>query len=149
MIVTYRTVKTAVVLWATLSIVVAGFSGMVICISEDGHFAMEIAHHGRCDGQAEAPTHGGQPSTATLCIGDSDGGGDCVDLSLPVDSMSHSVTKLRRADTLKGSLSRLPVEARVAATDASIRPGAPSVPRSAAQCLSPSLRMQSTIVLRI
>jgi len=140
--------KAAVVCWLCATVIVSGASGMVLCIGENGHFALEPAHSGRCQGRDEAASHRGQPAAARLTLENTDNG-DCVDVSLSSDNMSHLTKKLRRSRLLKSKPYRTLATAFTTPPDTAVGSVAPTARCAAPPRPPPSLLAQRTIVLRI
>jgi hypothetical protein len=123
---------------------------MVLCIGADGHIALEMAHEGRCQDAADAPGHDHSGDLALMAVGSSDCCGDCVDLSLASDAMSHPMPQLRQGQTptdalisiLAASFTQAPLGTRIDLSPLLL-------PRCDPSRASPSLLAQRTVVLRI
>ena len=91
-----KALKTFAVVWVALAVTIVGVSGIVICIGSDGHFAFETAHHGRCPGRPDGEGHAQHEASAPISDAATSCCGDCVDVSLSMDSMSHVAKNMRQ-----------------------------------------------------
>jgi hypothetical protein len=123
---------------------------MVLCFGADGHFALEMAHQGRCQDGADEHGHSRQGVAEVLASSDADCCGPCVDVSLSSDTMSQPITEVRHSLTASDHLAKVFSAASVEAiVDAKIDQEPPLVLVSGALRTPPALLAQRTIVLRI
>ena len=145
-----KALKLITVSWITLAVMASGASGMVLCFGADGHFALEMAHQGRCQGGAETHGHDRTGAMELVASADSDCCGSCVDVSLSSNEMSQPMTEVKHSLTSSGHLDKVFPAASVEAISApEFDLGPPVVPMRAALHTSPALLAQRTIVLRI
>ena len=147
---TMKALKLIAVSWITLAVTASGVSGMVLCFGADGHFALEMAHEGRCQGAAD--THGHDRPAAMQLVASANGDccGSCVDVSLSSGEMSQPMTEVRHSLTSSDHLDRTFSSASVEAIiDVQVDPGPPLVSMGAALRAPPALLAQRTIILRI
>ena len=105
----FNYLKVIVAGWAMLSVLISGTSGMVLCIGEDGHIAIEPAHHDTCHNTCET---GNKHRTPEPLIKEHAGEYDCnscIDLALSLDHALHitapSTTSRSITRTLKNATS--------------------------------------------
>jgi len=144
-----NTLRMLAVSWAVLAVTVSGLPGLVLCISPDGHFALEMAHQGHCHDAADVSGHEHQAAAEVLSGVDA-GCCDCVDVSLPSDSMLQPVSEVRHGFWTEIDLGNVLAAPSVdAVVDTAIGPGSPRGPARTPLRASPALLAQRTIVLRI
>jgi len=130
------------------TLLVSGSSGIVLCVGDDGHFAVEPAHTGGCD-RTDSAVGGAHGETALSVVNSGVSGvGACVDVSLGLDNVSHVVKDVRHDRLLKTSFSKSLSAGYAAMTFADGR--SPRISAFAAtHGTSQALQAQRTIVLRI
>jgi hypothetical protein len=145
-----KALKVVAVSWIALAVTASGVTGMVLCFGADGHFALEMAHQGRCQTTAGTHGHEQQASAEMLSGANADCCGSCVDVSLSSDTMSQPMTEVKHSLTASDHLSNV---FSAASVEAIVAPkfdmGLPLVPMRASLRTSPALLVQRTIVLRI
>jgi hypothetical protein len=148
--------RCALTVWMSMVVLVSGAGGMVLCIGEDGHVALEADHAGHCLPEhhsaspaacdAECDDHGctGLELTAADC-----GGHDCVDVDLATDQALPLAIKTSPAPRPNASpTDLLPVPQLLAGTIDS-HAGHSWLHGWDPSGSSPSLDAQRTVVLRI
>jgi len=158
MYVTRKAMRIVLAGWMSMVVFCAGISGMVLCIGEDGHVAIEVDHAGHClpSDHDHSPTpvncdaacddHAciGLELTATDC-----GGHDCLDIDLASDHALPLVLKISPAPRVSMTpTDLLPVRQHLAGTIGS-RTARSWLHGWDTPGLSPSLAAQRTTVLRI
>jgi len=116
-----RALRIAAVSWMALVVTAPGLSGMVLCIDAEGHFALEIAHQGRCRGQVESGNHRRHVGSSLVSSASVACCGDCVDVPLSLDTVSQLVKVVRHNRPLKGTMFSSLAEVCVAADGNSLR----------------------------
>ena len=89
-----------------ISLLVFNSSGMVLCVGDDGHIAVEPVHNEHSDHPADETAqthHGGDHSTPFPVENDS---GGCVDVSLDLDKASQITKDLKLGHLLKDAFSK-------------------------------------------
>jgi hypothetical protein len=148
--VTFKILKLMAVSWFTLAVTASGLNGMVLCFGADGHFALEMAHEGRCQGASDRHGHGRPDALELVASAGADCCGSCVDVSLSSDEMSQPMTEVRHSLTASDHLDKVLSAASVeAAIEVQTNPGPLLVSMGAALRASPALLAQRTIILRI
>lgn len=145
-----KALKVIFVAWISLAVMASGVSGMVLCIADDWHFAVEPAHQGRCDraGNSAGRAHGEAALSVASAV--MSGVGACVDVSLSSDTMSQPMSLVRHSLTVSDHLAKVFSAASVVAMIVvEIDMGPPLVHMTAPLRTSPALLAQRTIVLRI
>lgn len=132
----------------TAGMLLSGSSGMVLCIGDEGHIAVEPAHRGHCDRTGKTDD-GAQAEAALAGTGYAvNGAGECVDLPLGLDNISYIAKKVRHERILKHNVSKDLSAGCLARTNSeehrTRKPAYGDIPR-----LSPALFAQRTIVLLI
>ncbi|MDA0321964.1 MAG: hypothetical protein O2923_04510 [Verrucomicrobia bacterium] len=136
--------KIATVCLIAIAMTVSGVSGMVLCLGDDGHIAIEVVHREPCSYPGEVPTGG---SGCITRIAETVAG-DCVDVSISSDKALRFTKDVRHDRLLKHAGSRDLTTGPAALAFADCRKtqrlahGAPPGPAYA-------LLAQRTIVLRI
>ena len=142
-----KTLKIMMISWSALAVTASGMSSVVLCIGEEGHFAVEFAHDGSCGGDDRAHSHGQCTDSRTLSSADMDCCGDCIDIHLSSDAVSRPVTNLRPSISVKSTLAGLPAVPGYAEAEAG---GVCLVsPRAGPLLTHSSVLARRTIVLRI
>jgi hypothetical protein len=141
-----KVLKTVAVCWISLTVTVSGLYGMVLCISNDGHFSLEIGHEGRCRGTHSEDACENHPGVEISAEAGQDCRGDCIDVSLTPEVMSHLDKQVRRGPLLKG-MTFQPLTGVLPAPDANKFRSRASL-REARSGPSPALLAQRTVVLR-
>lgn len=134
--------------WLTAGMLFSSSSGMVLCIGDEGHVAVEPAHRGHC-GSTGKTDDGAQAEAALAGTGYTvTGAGECVDLPLGLDNISYIAKKMRHERILKHNVSQALSAGCLARTYAeeyrTRQPAYGDIPRPA-----PALLAQRTIVLLI
>lgn len=126
------------------SMLISNSSGMVLCIGDDGHIAVEAVHKEHSDHSSDesGEAHDEDHSTAFPIENDADG---CVDVSLDLDKLSQVVKHDRLLkDTVSRDLSASYMAELYADGQRTQR-----LANRAPPPLSQSLLAQRTIVLRL
>jgi hypothetical protein len=136
------------VLLLAVSLTAGGLPGVVLCIGADGHFSIESAHEGQCQGEVDSHAHDGHAAVEFVAEADADCCGECTDVPLSSDGELQPARLLRNS---YAAGSDLPVFHHAFSTTAQrvkIGPSAAArsvtAPRVAAVVLA-----QRTVVLRI
>lgn len=142
--------KVIAVSWIILVVLASGVSGMVLCFGADGHFALKMAHQGRCQDTAGTHGHERQTSVEIRSGANADCCGSCVDVPLSSAEMSQPMSEARHSLTAVDHLARVFSAASVEAIIApEIELSPPMVSMRAVLRTAPALLAQRTIVLRI
>lgn len=130
------------------TLLVSGSSGIVLCVGDDGHFAVEPVHQGRCGTTSDATGRVQGEAATSLARSAVNGGGNCVDVSLSLDIVLQSARDVTPDRLLKTSFSKDFSAGFAVITFADgHRPRMPAFERPSR--LSQALQAQRTIVLRI
>ena len=131
-----------------LSILMSGTGGMVLCVGDDGHVALEPSHQGVCNRADDPSDHRSDPTPGLKTSPSGAEAEGCLDMSLASFHTSRTAKHVRRIPGLK--------EGGTEASPAHDDPSALAAPlaarfrsQSQASFLSHSLLAQRTIVLRI
>lgn len=148
---TVKTLKIAALSWVALALAASGgVLGLVLCMGADGHIAVEMAHRGRCQGQAERDNHGTHAVPMDVSPTASAAGcGDCIDVALSVENLLRYVKEVRYDRPLKGTVLRSPTAAGIALNNSDSGAAGATALRGEPASLQSSLLSQRTIVLRI
>ena len=135
--------------WAiAASMVVSNSSGMVLCIGEDGHLAVEPVHENHAD-HCEGSDHGMHDATFYLVsIPDEHDCIDCFDVMLDLDMLSQNRNETRHdllpRDTLSKNFSDIFTSGLMPDHE-----GILCLSNRAPPCLSQNILTQRTVVLRL
>ena len=149
--VSFKALRIVTISWIILAVMAAsGFSGMVLCLGADGHFAFEMTHQGHCQDTEGGSDYGRHGVDELAASENADCCGGCVDMSLSSDIMSQSPTQVMHSLSLMNDLSQFfsTAPCRIdmgGETDLS----ASRALRSASLRVYPSILMLRTIILRI
>ena len=95
-----RAIKLAGLVWIALVLMMSGLSRMVLCIGANGHFYPEMMRAGPCSDPADAHEHADSTAGKAMAGSADDVCGNCVDVSLPLDRLSHLARQLRHGRAL-------------------------------------------------
>ena len=138
--------KIVMLVWLALAVVPAGMHGIVACFGAKGDVSLGMAHERHCEGSAHAPHNGHTEFAADT---DPDCCGDCIDVPLSSDIVSHLTKSVRREHLLGHTVFRAPSDACLVA-GGSDPPAFDSAFAGRADPDPPtSLLAQRTVVLRI
>ena len=137
--------------WVILTIVLSGAHGVVLCIGDDGHVALEVVHQGHCQDTHGADEHGQEAVPKQLAGTDARCCPSCVDVPLSSGTMFQFAPEVkRRVSAAHGMANTLTASAATATAGARSNPSPASfVPPQKPTRASPALLAQRTIVLRI
>ncbi len=94
--------------WAlVVSLLVCNGSGMILCIGENGHIAVESVLNEHSEHSATDADHGHQDEAHSSAFPGNNDHGGCVDVSLDLDKVAQAVKDVKPGLLLKSSVSEV------------------------------------------